>query len=899
MLADRRRSRLVRRVISLVLALAASAGLLVVLGNGVGVTPALGPALNPGRGAWASAADAVLPHSQALRLPGLARPARVSFTGQGLASISAASDHDLYLALGYVHARFRLTQMDLERRLGEGRLAQLAGPDAVASDAFELRLGLLRTARQEWAAMDKSSPVARDLVAYARGVNDYLARLRASRQWPAVFSLTGVYPANWTPVDSLVVQGDFTQGLSFTTTPLDYALLEKSLGARDTMAWFPVLGPGQQHPYDPGPYRNRGIAPVSGPGSAGRLAAARSGRGSASRGTAQQQSQGGPGNRPVASPESARAAAAILAAVRSLAPGQVHEYPDSNAWAVNGSRAAGGAALLAGDPHVPQTLPSFWFQVALAAPGLAVSGVSTPGMPGVLLGHNASIAWSLTDTQNQSTLFYDEKTSKSRPGEYFWRGRWRPMQRVRYTIPVRGGATRRLTVDITVHGPVLTTAGQTVAVDWMGNVPSPDLAAFLAIDKARDFAQFTAALSGWRAPTENFVYADRRGHIGAIAPGDYPVVRHGDPWLPLPGTGADDVAGVIPFASVPRVYDPPDHVVVSANQRPVSNSYPYYIGTSANAFDPGYRAATELTYLRRHSSGPSQLAGLQSSLTDGLARQMVPSLLAALKRDSRLTSAQRQAAALLKGWNDSMTTQSAAASVWWTFWTDYLSAVFQPWWTARHVPVHLDRLGLMISPYQSSLDEVLASWTRGDQRNPAFTPPGGPRRDASAVMRSAFGTAVNGLRARLGGSPSSWSWGRLHSRRFPSLTGASGLGYGPVPAGGDPWTPDAAYGGMESTAGPSWRMIVHWTRSGAAAGEGIYPGGQSENPASPWYENLVADWWAGRYLTMPVAGSAAPAGARGAGAGARGAGAGARGAGAGGVGAGGAAAGQVWWVLRP
>ena len=163
-----------------------------------------------------------------------------------------------------MHARFRLTQMDLERRLGEGRLAQLAGPGAVSSDQFELRLGLLRTARQEWAAMPKSSPVARDLVAYARGVNDYLAQLRASHQWPAVFSLAGVYPASWTPVDSLVVQGDFTQGLSFTTTPLDYALLERSLGARDTMAWFPVLSPGEQHPYDPGPYRHRGLAPLAG-----------------------------------------------------------------------------------------------------------------------------------------------------------------------------------------------------------------------------------------------------------------------------------------------------------------------------------------------------------------------------------------------------------------------------------------------------------------------------------------------------------------------------------------------------------------------------------------------------------------------------------------------------------
>ena len=178
-------------------------------------------------------------------------------------SVRAASQHDLFLAEGYLQARFRLAEMDLERRLGEGRLAQLAGPSAVGSDKFELRLGLLRTAEQEWAQMPRSSPAAQALLAYARGVNDDLAQLRRDRQWPALFSLAGVYPGDWTPVDSLVIQGDLTQQLDFTTTPLDYALLERTLGAKRTMAWFPVLPPNQQHPYDPGPYRKAGLAPLA------------------------------------------------------------------------------------------------------------------------------------------------------------------------------------------------------------------------------------------------------------------------------------------------------------------------------------------------------------------------------------------------------------------------------------------------------------------------------------------------------------------------------------------------------------------------------------------------------------------------------------------------------------
>jgi penicillin amidase len=884
MLPEQRHSRRVRRIVRAAIALGASVVLLTVLGAGYGPVPGLGPALDPGHGAWTSVSGGLLPRSQTLSLRGLAHPAQATFSAQGIAAIHASSDSDLFEALGYVHARFRLTQMDLERRLGEGRLAQLAGSGGVASDKFELQLGLLRTARKEWASMPPASPAARALTAYARGVNDYLASVRASRQWPAVFSLAGVYPATWTPVDSLVVQGVLTQQLDFTTTPLDYAVLERSLGARRTMAWFPVLAPGQHSPFDRGPYRNLGMAPLQ----AG--TSVTSGGPAATSDSAVVTSSVAAGEEPAARRSAARGAAAILAQVSALPAGQVHQYPDSNAWAASGPKVASGGALLAGDPHLPQTLPSTWYEVALSAPGMAVTGVSLPGMPGVLLGHNTDIAWSLTDTQNQSAMFYDEKTSKTRPAQYFWRGQWRRMRQIHYTIPVRGGASQRLTVDLTVHGPVLTRTGQTIAVDWMGALPSPDLAVLLRISHATNYAQFRSALAGWRSPTQNFVYADRHGNIGAISAGYFPLVRHGRPWLPMPGTGADDVAGVIPFAAVPQAYNPPGHVIATANQRPVGDSYPYYIGTSANDFDPGYRAAQEYAYLGGHSKmKPASFADLQASLSDGLARQIVPRLRAAL-RHAKMTPTQREAELLLATWNYWTGAKSAAASVWWTFWTSYLSAVFQPWWTAGHVPVQLDRAGLAVGPEQFSLDELLASWTMHDRGNAAFGPPDKPGRGAAAVMRAAFSTAVAHLESKLGGPPDGWTWGKLHGRQFRSLTGAAGLATGPTPSGGDPWTVNAADGGLVATAGPSWRMIAGWSHSGRPTGEGIYPGGQSENPASPWYDNLAADWQAGRYLPLPdpagvTAGGAASAG--GAGAGGAGASAGTR------------AGGAVQWELVP
>jgi len=181
--------------------------------------------------------------------------------------------------------------------------------------------------------------------------------------------------------------------------------------------------------------------------------------------------------------------------------------------------------------------------------------------------------------------------------------------------------------------------------------------------------------------------------------------------------------------------------------------------------------------------------------------------------------------------------------------------VFRPWWKAAKVPVHKDPPGLAITPqYQVSLDQVLASWTTGDPANSAFSPPGGPHRTAPEVMRAAFATAVAHLAATLHGAPSSWAWGRIHSRQFPSVTQADALGYGPRASGADSWTVNAADGGLVSHQGPSWRMIVAWAGRGTASGQSVYPGGQSENPASPWYEDQMADWWDGRYLAMPPAG---------------------------------------------
>ncbi|HEX5120945.1 MAG TPA: penicillin acylase family protein [Pseudonocardiaceae bacterium] len=825
----------IRRTVNIAGALVVAAVLLLALGAGYGPLPALGPELAPGQGVWASAAADTTAHDETIRVPGLSRPATVSFDSDGYTSVTTATDDDLFLAQGYVAARFRLTQLDLERRAGEGRLARLNGAAAVPSDEFELRLGLLRTAQAEWSRTAHDSPAGRALLAYAQGVNDWLAELDGNGQWPPIYGLTGTRPARWTPVDSLVVQEVLTQQLDFSTIPLDYALLTHSLGPRLTMAWFPVRQPTTMsaQPYDPGPYPALPPAPLASPNANAAavpgLTAARVGQG------------------PVT--DAATSAGTILRDVRDLPVNQQDLHPDSNAWAVNGPEAAGGGAILSGDPHLQLSLPSYWFEVSLRSPGYDVAGASLPGLPGVVLGHNRDISWSITNTENQATLFYTERTDPAHPNQYYWRGAWEPERHVHYRIDVRGSSPVDLDVGLTVHGPIMTVDGQTESVTWMGNYPSPDVAALLSLNRARDFTGFRSALRDWQAPALNFVYADHSGNIGALGAGYYPQTPAGSrPWLPMPGTGADDVTGTIPFAALPQSYDPPSHRIVSTNQRPVAADYPYYIGTSLN-FDPGYRQTVITGYLAGHPAMTADhSAALQDDVTDELAAQLVPALLRAV-RGTSLTGPERQAVAQLTRWHDTMAVDSAAASIWWTFLTTYLTDVFGPRWT--RVPVRTDPDVLALSTLPIPLREALQRWTLHDPDNSAFTPPNGAHRDAPTVMRAAFTTAVTELAARLGPNPAGWTWGRLHSRQIPSLTGATGLGVGPYPADGDPWTVDAADGGMDSTFGPTWRMTVAWTGTGPPAAWAVYPGGQSEDPASPWYQNLVPLWRSRQ--TLPLA----------------------------------------------
>ena len=764
-----------------------------------GPLPALGPAFNPQTGAWTMAADASV-STETLHLAGLQKPVTVTLEADGTAHIVAQTDHDLFLASGYVHAKFRLFQMDLLRRQGEGRLSEIVGKTALDSDRFELQLGLLRTAELEWRQLTPGSRSYDAITAYTQGVNDRITQAENDHQLPAMFTLLGYHPKPWTPIDSLIVKGDMTQTLNFTDTPLVMALLQRSLGADLVAKLFPVLPPNPQSPYYPPPYPSfHHPDPIA----------------------AMKQ----------VTDAQATAAADLYQKLAGLPAGLVATGGASNNWAVAGSKSASGGALLAGDPHLHLTLPSIWFQLTMDSPGYHVSGVSIPGTPGVLIGHNQHIAWSLTDAQNQQTFFYWEQEDASHPDQYFWKGAWQQYRKVSYDIPVMGGPTDHLTVNLSAHGPVISERGLTTSVWWSGNLASQDLDVLLGIDQASDWKSFRDALRGWYAPTHNFAYADDKGNIGMISAGYYPQIAGTNQWLPMLGTGDQDVYGTIPFDDIPQVYNPPGGIVWSANQRQVDSTYPYYIGTASNFFDPGYRANEIHRVLSQDKKfTAADMAALQTDTRDYLASEIVPILLKTLPSSA--------AKDLLASWDYRMETSSAAATIWWNFWQSYLAATYDPVWKANKVTV--DRLDdTNTSKLNDALGQFLEASTLNGQGDPA-------------VMLSAFQDTLSSLTKQLGPDPSTWTWGKVHQRELVNLV-IDGLSYGPVPDRGDANTPLAAPD-FPSTHGPSWRMVVDW---GANTFQAIYPGGQSENPASSWYNNRAATWFDGRLAPMLTADQAA------------------------------------------
>ncbi|MGC8793491.1 MAG: penicillin acylase family protein, partial [Bryobacteraceae bacterium] len=336
--------------------------------------------------------------------------------------------------------------------------------------------------------------------------------------------------------------------------------------------------------------------------------------------------------------------------------------PGSNGWAVAGQLTASGKPILAGDPHLEYSLPSIWHPIHLRAPGLDVIGVAITGVPCVIIGHNHDLAWTMTNLQFDVQDLYEEKLDP-RTGRYLFAGRLEQARLDSETVIVRGAPPVELKIWVTRHGPVVAEEkGRYWALRWTGAETAGYGFPFLDLDRARNWQEFRTALARFVGPAQNFVYADRQGHIGYQAAGRLPIrtSHRGD--LPADGaSGAQEWQGYIPFDALPSVLDPPSGLIVSANQNPFPADYPYPVNGS---FAPHYRAAQIRALLgARTGWRAEEMLAVQkdvySAFHHGLARAVVAAWDRSRKRDARLA----EAIAVLRDWNGQMDKDEAAPLV--------------------------------------------------------------------------------------------------------------------------------------------------------------------------------------------------------------------------------------------
>ena len=750
--------------------------------------------------------------SGTIRVPGLRGRVTIATDTRGVPAVRAASIPDAMFGIGWAHARDRLWQMEFERRVASGRLAEVLGDRAVPSDAFLRTVGFRRAAEDAWRA---SSPEVRTLLeAYAAGVNAFVA---ADRARPVELRLLRV-PADlepWTPVDSIAWGKMMAWDLSRNADDeIRLARLVESLGPERANELQPV------NDADPTILTGKEWQPrsIPGPPAASRL--------------------------PPAAPWRSLESEFALLEPLGLGGG---EGIGSNSWVAAGSRTASGFPLLANDPHLKLRVPPVWYLASLEAPGLSVSGATLPGIPFVLVGRNARIAWGVTSLEPDVQDLFVEKTDAAHPGRYLHDGEWKAFASRVERVRVRGGAEVSVTVRESVHGPIVgavmagaLSVGPDVALRWTGlDADDRTAEAFWAVDRASGWDEFLAGVSLVHSAAQNFLYADREGHIGYASSGAMPVRPRSDGRLPVPGTGEDDWRGYVPFEELPRVLDPARGFLVTANNR-VTPRDPYAFGRS---WAPPYRAARIAQLLTAKPGLTAEdFRRIQGDVVSLQAREASALLADTRPRDE----AARQALELLRGWGGEMAEGSAAA------------AVFAAWYVEL-ASIADDELGPL--PRGPTRGKFLLGALRAD--SPWCDDVRTPVRETCADFRArTLSRAAASLRARLGPDPSRWSWGALHRLRVahdvfgevPLLRRAFDLEAG---RGGDGATVNvggfAQDGTFRMVEGASFRQVVDLAPQGPAPqGRSLYalPGGQSGNVFDRRYRDLFPLWRRGELFGM-------------------------------------------------
>jgi penicillin G amidase len=720
-------------------------------------------------------------------IAGLQQPVKVLRDRWGVPHIYARNQHDLFFAQGFVAAQDRLFQMELWKRAGQGRLAEILGPSALPRD---IAARLLRYRGSMEAEYQSYAPDTREiLTAFTAGINAYIRR-RLDPQGPGLpveFQLAGFRPEDWKPEDCLTRMAT----LSVTgNAPEELALaqLVSLIGAKKAAAL---------EDFDP------------------------------------------PTTLELPSGEDLSGLSPSLISGFVGTDSRI-EFPaslqGSNNWTISGKMTRTGKPLLANDPHRTIALPSLRYIVHLNAPGWDVVGATEPALPGVSIGHNEDIAWGLTVFPiDQEYLFLEELNSRD-SNEYRTATGWATMRVEQEVFHVRGGEDVTKQLKFTSHGPVLWEDGKrALALHWVGAEPgtAPYLTG-ISVDRAHNWREYLAALERWKTPPENLVYADRDGNIGEQSAGLTPRRKKGNGLLPAPGWEGFEWAGFVPFSQLPRQFNPQREFIATANNKTIPPNYPYKVGFVWST-DRIARIEQVLDDARdhKHLLNVEDMAALQNDVVSLPARDLVRAVTSG-------PVANDAAAKLFVGWNGDLRTNSPAAALY-ELWlrqlrTSLLKRI-SPEAPPEAIYVGEDMIARLISDPSAVLFGSDPTATRDEivreTLSTAYLEFQSLRRGSSSLTWGELHTVT--FRHALDQLP------RLNSF----------LDVGPFPRPGDGTTVDATAfvpQNFNQIAGASYREIFdlsNWDNS-----EAVNAPGESGQPGSPHYADLAPVWRDGKYFPL-------------------------------------------------
>jgi penicillin amidase len=724
-----------------------------------------------------------------IEVDGLKQPVEVRRDRWGIAHIEAQNSHDLFFAQGYCMAQDRLFQVDLWRRIARGETAELFGEEAIEADRLARLLRYRGDMDAEWTSY---SPDTREIAtAFTAGINAYITAVRD--RLPIEFQLAGYQPQPWQAEDILGRMSGIIMSSNWEKE-VTRARLIQAVGLEKAR----VLAPTDP-PVEFGPAPDLDLAVVTDKILSG-----------------------------------VRAVTRILKFTPSTS--------ESNNWVVSGALTHSGKPLLASDPHRATSLPSLRYLVHLKAPGWNVIGSGEPALPGVALGHNERIAWGFTIVGTDQADLFVERTHPEDPRQYRVGDRWASMQVIHESIQVRG---RRdplpLELRFTRHGPVVyqdETAHIAIALKWAGSEPGgAAYLASLAVARAQHREQFRDAIARWKIPCLNFVYADVDGQIGWIAAAATPVRRSGTGLLPVPGNSDDyEWQRYLSVDELPQSFNPASGWLATANHNIVPAGYRHQIAYEWSGPYRYRRIAERLNAQRTWTIEDFQ--SLQHDTTSLPARA-----LQSVIKSIRFPQDLRKYVDLLSGWNCDLTRSSQAGPLYAVWMQELMAAMY-----AQHAKMDeaQDRGDLRsVQVILQHLEQPTDDWFGTNAKT---------KRDALVI--ETLRRATDRTKKLLSEDSAAWQWGRLHQATFRHSLESFGADYakafnaGPVPRGGDSNTPlNTRYDkDFQQIHGATYRHIIDlsdWDRAVATSAPG-----QSGQPGSPHYDDLLPLWAEGKYFPL-------------------------------------------------